>query len=101
VPEYGTYRNVKQVHRSISVSQMRFASQRSTQNVVETTRMFINIRRICIRRESSDNFAWRNRGYISNGGPYGSAIGGQGKRIAGHIILDLMHSTVDIASKSA
>jgi len=74
----------------------------STQNVVETTRMFINIPKDLypdVNLQTTSHGA--TAGYISNGGPYGSAIGGQGKPNCWSYYFGFDGTgTVDIASKS-
>jgi hypothetical protein len=74
----------------------------STQNVVETTRMFINIPKDLypnVNLQITSNGATAS--YISNGGPYGSAIGGQGKPNCWSYYFEFDGTgTVDFASKS-
>ena len=74
----------------------------STQNVVETTRMFINIPKdLYPDLNLQTTLHGATAGYISNGGPYGSAIGGQGKPNCWSYYFEFDGTgTVDLASKS-
>ncbi len=74
----------------------------STQNVVETTRMFINLPKDMypnVNLQVTSNGA--TAGYISNGGPYGAAMGAQGKPNCWSYYFEFDGTgTVDLASKS-
>jgi hypothetical protein len=74
----------------------------SAQAVVETTRMFINIPKDLypdVNLQTTSHGA--TAGYISNGGPYGSAIGGQGKPNCWSYYFEFDGTgTVDLTSRS-
>ena len=74
----------------------------STQNVVETARMFINIPKDLypdVNLQTTSHGA--TAGYISNGGPYGSAIDGQGKPNCWSYYFEFDgKGTVDLTSRS-
>ncbi len=77
-------------------------SNSGTQNVVETTRMFINIPKDlypAVDLQITSHGATAN--YISNGGPYGNAIGAQGKSNCWSYYFEFDGTgTVDLVSKS-